>query len=69
MITERDVFEAMLNGVELKLRVGAPCSDFGTVFRKKENYKGPLTLKAMGRELWNKYCKERRAYIKNKNTK
>ena len=62
MITERDVFEAMLNRAEL--RVGAPCSDFGTMFRKKENYKGPLTLKAMGRELWNKYCRERKRFKK-----
>lgn len=62
MITEREVFEVMLNNAEL--RVGAPCSDFGTMFRKKENYKGPLTLKAMGRELWNKYCRERRQFNK-----
>lgn len=67
MITERDVFEAMLDRAEL--RIGAPCSDFGTIFRKKENYKGPLTLKAMGKDLWNKYCKERRAYIKSNSTK
>ncbi len=62
MITEKDVLEYVLNNVELRL--GAPCSDFGTIFRKKENYKGPLTIKAMGRELWNKYCRERRKFLK-----
>ena len=50
-VTE-DVFEEMIKRAEL--RIGAPCSDFGTIFRKKENYKGPLTLNAMGRKLWNK---------------
>lgn len=66
MITEKDVFIEMIKRAEL--RVGAPCSDFCTIFRKKEDYKGPLTLNAMGKELWNKYCRERRAYIKNNST-
>lgn len=64
MITEREVFEAMLNNAEL--RIGAPCSDFGAKWRKDNNYKGPLTLKALGRELWNKYCRERRQYMKER---
>ena len=66
MITEKEVFEEMIKRAEL--RIGAPCSDFGTIFRKKENYKGPLTVNAMGRELWNKYCRERRAYTKKNDT-
>lgn len=62
MITERDVFEEMINRAEL--RVGAPCSDFGTFFRRKYNIKGPLTLRALGKDLWNTYCKERRKFLK-----
>lgn len=57
MITEKEVFEYLMANAELKL--GRPCTDFGSQWRKENNYKGPLTLKAMGRELWNKYCKDR----------
>lgn len=64
MITEREVFEAMLDKAEL--RVGAPCSDFGTKWRNDNNYKGPLTSTAMGRDLWNKYCNDRYHYLKTR---
>ena len=57
MITEKDVFEAMLNGVEMRLNIGKPTTDFGEEFRKKFDYKGPLSKKAMGAELWNEYNK------------
>ena len=57
MITEQDIFSAMLAGVELKLNIGAPTTDFGNDFRQKFDYKGPLSKKAMGPELWNEYNK------------
>lgn len=62
MITERDMFEIMLERAEL--RIGAPCTEFGSKWRKDNNYKGPLTANAMGKELWNKYCRERRQFLK-----
>lgn len=58
MITEKDVFAAMLNNVELKLRVGKPITNFGKAFKEKHNYFGKLTKEAMGKELWNVYCSE-----------
>lgn len=57
MITEKEVFNYLLTNAELKL--GRPCTDFGSQWRKENNYFGPLTLKAMGKDLWNKYYRDR----------
>lgn len=56
-ITEKDVFDYLLTQSEMRL--GRPLTDFGSQWRQKHNWKGPLTLKAMGKELWNEYYRDR----------
>ena len=63
-MTERDVFEALLAGEELKLIIGKPVTEFGEYFKKKYNYKGSLSKKNMTKEMWALYNKEHYHWVK-----
>jgi len=43
-------------------------TEFGKSFKEKFNYTGKLTKECLKDELWNEYCRERRAYIKTNST-
>lgn len=65
-ITEKEVMEYLLQQSEIRL--GRPLTDFGTMWRKKYDWNGPLTYKALGKEMWNVYCRDRYHWRKENQT-